>query len=165
MDAATAFDNNEGCLPIGKIIILTGGCSYIIFSYSSMISLCNIASFPLVINNNSTFKVFKGTSTVNPNQFVLTVPQYLDSPKSPNYHFDTIDKIVLLQDWFIAMTHSSINALANPRRRVRPSKLSATTQVIKSERLNAALTAPQTPPLVSIKVTSLIFKDSNKAIT
>ena len=38
-------------------------------------------------------------------------------------------------------------------------------QVIKSERLNAALTAPQTPPLVSIKVTSLIFKDSNKAIT
>ena len=44
-------------------------------------------------------------------------------------------------------------------------KLSATTQVIKSERLNAALTAPQTPPLVSIKVTSLIFKDSNKAIT
>jgi len=63
------------------------------------------------------------------------------------------------------MTHSSINAFANPRRRVRPSKLSATTQVIKSERLNAALTAPQTPPLVSIKVTSLIFKDSNKAIT
>ena len=63
------------------------------------------------------------------------------------------------------MTHSSINALANPRRRVRPSKLSATAQVIKSERLNAALTAPQTPPLVSIKVTSLIFKDSNKAIT
>lgn len=98
MDAATAFDNNEGCLPIGKIIILTGGCSYIIFSYSSMISLCNIASFPLVINNNSTFKVFKGTSTINPNQFVLTVPQYLDSLKSPNYHFDTIDKIVLLQD-------------------------------------------------------------------
>ena len=44
-------------------------------------------------------------------------------------------------------------------------KLSATTQVIKSERLNAALTALQTPPLVSIKVTSLIFKDSNKAIT
>lgn len=90
--------NNEGCLPVGKIIILTGGCSYIIFSYSSMISLCNIASFPLVINNNSTFKVFKGTSTVNLNQFVLTVPQYLDSLKSPNYHFDTIDKIVLLQD-------------------------------------------------------------------
>lgn len=98
LDGIKRLNNGAVMIEGGKIIILTGGCSYIIFSYSSMISLCNIASFPLVINNNSTFKVFKGTSTINPNQFVLTVPQYLDSLKSPNYHFDTIDKIVLLQD-------------------------------------------------------------------